>query len=113
MPLTVQELLENHYGTNMYGFRDPLGTTSIGTTATQIMRQNPNRFAFTVINLSTNTLYINTRSTVSSTDGIRVSASGGSAFFEWRLDGELPSREWFAIATGASSAIWVLTLVSI
>lgn len=113
MPLTVQELLENYYGTNLYGSRDPLDATSIGTTSAQILRQNPNRFAFTVINLSSNTVYINTTSTVSATNGIRVSAGGGSAFFEWRLDGELPSREWYAIATGASSSIWVLTLVSI
>lgn len=113
MALTVQELLTNFYGTNLYGSRDPLDATSIGTSAAQILKQNPNRFAFTVINLSGNTLYINTTSNVSSTDGIRVSASGGSAFFEWRLDGELPSREWYAVATGASSAIWVLTLVSI
>jgi len=113
MPLTVQELIENHYGTNMYGSRDPEGVTTLGTTAQRILKQNPNRFGFTVINLSSNTIYINTDSTVSSTNGIRIASTGGSVFFEWRLDGELPSREWFAIASGASSNLWVLTLVSI
>jgi len=103
MALTVQELIQEHYGTdNIFTLRNPEGIVTASTTAAQIVKNNPNRVAMIVVNLSDVPIYLNNSSTVSSTNGFRISSNGGSFFIEWRLDGAQPSREWWVVSSSGS-----------
>jgi len=72
-------------------------TLTVATTATQVLKNNPNRLAFILVNLSANVGYFAPVQTVSSSAGIRAAASGGSFAFIWNEDFDLVALEWFAI----------------
>jgi hypothetical protein len=106
MPLA--DLLLRQFGVKTEPVENPLGVTSIGTTAERILSNNPNRLAWIVINLSANIVYLALKSDVSSSKGIRLNANGGEASMIWSEDFQAVSYEVYAVASGASSAIYVL-----
>jgi len=83
---------------------------AVGTTAAEILKNNPDRVFFLVVNLSTNIVYVGLASDVSATKGIRLDANGGFVSFSVEEDGEAVAYQIFAIATGAASAIYVLEI---
>lgn len=89
----------------------PTSFTSVGTSSTQLMKQNPQRVSWVLVNLSANDMYIAPNEVVSSTTGILVSKSGGQASSMWKEDLVLPSLEWSIIATGSSSNYMLLEVV--
>jgi len=106
----LAEWIEKQYGVRTRLVENPL-VTSVGTSAVQIARNNPDRFAIIIVNLSTNIIYVAFDSEVSSTKGIRLGANGGSYTLLAEEDLELTAHEIWAIATAADSAIYVAEVV--
>lgn len=84
---------------------------SVGTAATQLAKNNPDRVGLVIVNLSTNIVYCAWNSAVSSSQGILLSASGGNFALNVRDDFTLPSRELSALAGGPGSNVYVLEIV--
>jgi hypothetical protein len=107
MSITLNQLLQGMFGINST-YQINKRTSTVGVTVESIMSNNPNRASFLIVNLSANNLYISPQNDVTATNGIYVAPGGGSAILQWDRDFELPSQEWFAIATGAASAVFIL-----
>jgi hypothetical protein len=89
-----------------------LTVSSIGTSAVQIMRQDPDRLGFVIINLSVSDIYIGSFRDVSATKGIKIPPSGGSAVALWDEDFETVGKEWFGVAGALSSALLITEYVA-
>ncbi len=63
-----------------------------------------------LLNLSSNTVFVGLENSVSATNGIRFGANGGSVSFNVTDDGMIQTRNMFAVADGAGSAVYVITL---
>jgi hypothetical protein len=85
--------------------------SSIGTTITEIARHNPRRLGLTIVNLSSNTLYVAPDNSVSSSRSILLPSNGGGLSLSADDDFILPMVNWFAVASGASSAVYVIEVV--
>jgi len=83
---------------------------SVGTTAAEVLRNNPDRVAWLVVNLSANVVYVGFSGDVSSSKGIRLDPNGGYTSMSVEEDGEAVAYPVFAVATGADSAIYVLEI---
>lgn len=89
---------------------EQVSSVQVGTTATVVLAGNGDRVVLGFINPSANNVFIWLDSTVSSTNGILLSANGGSATFTVRDDFSLPARAWYAIAIGGSVNISIIEL---
>ena len=108
MPL--QDILDKRFGVKTRPVEgDP--ATQVGTTAALLVRNNPNRLALLVVNLSANIIYLGLTQGVASTQGIRLTANGGSAAFTPESDFIAPSWAWWAVASGANSDVYVMEIV--
>jgi len=81
---------------------------TIGTTSEIIAQNNPGRTNLTIVNLSSNTLYVSPLNAASSTNGILLGSAGGSLALNYNDDLIQPALEWHAIASSGSSAVFVL-----
>jgi len=100
-------MLEALFGVRSYPRENPI-TATVGAAAERILANNPQRVSFQVANLSANALYIGLSNTVNATEGIYVAPNGGLISLIWDRDFELCSHEWWALAGGPASAIYVL-----
>lgn len=106
---SVAALLEARYGVRLLERENP-EVAAVGVAATLILRNHPGRVAFTIINLSANNIYIAPNPAVAATLGVFVAPGGGFVSVSMDEDFTLPTREWYAIAAGAGSAIYILSL---
>lgn len=84
---------------------------AVGVAAIPILLNHPDRVGLVIVNLSANVVYISPLDTVLATSGIRLDANGGMASMVWDEDFELVSHEWYGIATGAASAIFISEII--
>jgi hypothetical protein len=82
--------------------------SSVGTSATLILQNNPDRFHWLIINMSANTIYLAFDKDVSSTKGIILGGNGGYASMSADDDGESVCHEVWAVASGANSAVYAV-----
>ena len=80
----------------------------VGTASEVLAKNNPGRTNLTIVNLSSNTLYLSPLDTASSTNGILLGAAGGSLTLNYWDDLIQPTLEWHAIAAGSNSAVCVI-----
>ena len=85
-------------------------TVLIGTSVGTVIDSDPDRLGLLVMSLSSNVVYIGIENNVSATNGIRLSASGGSISFNVEDDGMILTRTIYGIATGAGSSVYILSL---
>ena len=85
-------------------------TATVGTTVSQVVGSDPDRLGLLILNISNNTVFIGIENNVSTTNGIRLGANGGSVAFNVTDDGMIQTRTMFGLATGAGSQIYVLSL---
>lgn len=104
--MTVVDIIEKLYGVKTYEVDNPL-TTSVLTTATQILHSDPGGLQITVVNLGTNDLYLWTDNGVSASKGIQLQANGGSYEIDFTRFMTLPAREWWAIAPAGTTTVSV------
>lgn len=108
MPL--DDLLMERFNVRTRAVENPK-ITSVGTTAKMCLANNPNRLGFIIINLSTNVVYASLEKDVSSTKGIRLDASGGYWAGIWDELFQATAWAWWVVASGATSAIYVLEII--
>lgn len=82
----------------------PLVTTSPAV----IIGNDPEAVEVLFVNLGLQAAFVALDGRVASTRGIYLSPSGGSAVFTVEEDGTLPAREWWAIASGGGTLLYVL-----
>jgi len=103
----VAQYVEKELGFLTRAIENPV-TNVVGTSAVEILRANPDRFQWLIVNLSANTIYVAFDKDVSSSKGILLEPNGGFASMHAREDGEAVTYPVWAIATGADSAIYVI-----
>lgn len=84
---------------------------AVGVAAIPVLLNHPDRLGFVMINLSANIVYISPLPTVLATAGIMLAANGGAVSMVWDEDFELVSHEWYGIATGAASAVFITEII--
>ena len=104
MAVDVYSLITERFGARAEVFEIPVGLDA-DTTAKQLLRQDPRRLSFTLVNLSANIVFVAPDSTVSATRGIRLTA-GSSVSVDFRNDLHLAALEWFVAADVDNSAIY-------
>tara|TARA_R110000824_G_scaffold20909_1_gene78419 strand:+ start:135 stop:500 length:366 start_codon:yes stop_codon:yes gene_type:complete len=103
---SVYELVEARLGIHL-DFAITNAKT-IGTSSEVIAKNNPGRTNLTIVNLSSNTLYLSPLDTASTTNGILLGSGGGALALNYWDDLIQPTLEWHAIASGSSSAVFVI-----
>jgi len=86
-------------------------TNTVGTTATEILRNNPDRIFWMVINTSVNKGYIGWDKDVSASRGIPISPSGGYVSASIEEDGELVIHPVWAINENAQGTYYIVEIV--
>jgi len=110
MPKSIHQLLSERFGIRVRTVLDPENVTSVGVTATQLVRADPNRLAFTIQNLDTvDSLYVAPDSRPSSTRGILVPPQG-AIVVAVDEDFALPAEEWFGVADAAGTPIFIMAV---
>lgn len=105
--MKVSDIITDKYGVKTNKKINPL-TSSLGTTAAMVLTNNPNRISFTIVNMSTNTVYLAFGPDVSTTNGILLLPNGGSLSVSMGEDFELSCSEVYGVASGATSSIYTL-----
>ncbi len=86
-------------------------TSDVDIAPKVVLRNDPGRLAALFINLSASDVYVGLGYDVSSTKGIRISASGGAWQLLWSEDFHLTGREWYGTAAANNSAVLVLEIL--
>ncbi len=83
-------------------------TSSVGTTVGQLLRNDPGRVAFLIVNLGGFNIFAvpQDAGAPSATKGILIQPNGGALVAKWDDDGEVTAWEWLAIAIGGASAVY-------
>lgn len=85
-------------------------TDTVQTTVTEILRNNPDRYGWLIVNLSANRGYIGFDREVSTTKGIPIEASGGVITSIWEEDGEAVTYAVFAINQVAAGTYYIVEM---
>ena len=110
MAKSLAMLIDEEFGAETEPRINPL-RSSIGTTALQLFAQNPNRVAFHLVNLSSNTMYVGPFADVSASKGYRVGPGGGTLISRYQIDWHLTGNEWYVVATASSSSLLSVEIV--
>lgn len=86
--------------------------TSVGITATQLMRPDSDRLGFVFVNLSINTMYLGWFADVSSSKGVRVGQGGGNAVAVWDEDFLVLGQDWYVVADAAASNLYLTEYIA-
>ena len=108
----LDELIRAEIGVDSTPSFNPL-VSAVGVTVVQILPNNPNRLAATIVNTSANTIVIKPSPDVSLTNGIVLAPSGDAITLNYKEDFHMVGMAWYAIASGAASSIMVQSLDAI
>lgn len=109
--MTTRDLLNKLYGVITTQLTDPIGVTSVTTSATRILDNDPGGLQVTVINTGANDMNLWVDGSVSATKGIRIAASGGSYEIDFTRFALMPTSEWWAIGIGGSTTVSVIRTI--
>ncbi|MBA7584774.1 hypothetical protein ES708_26734 [subsurface metagenome] len=110
--MNVDDLLEKQFGVKTTYNVNP-EVDLVAVKKTRILDGNPRRVSFVLINLGDVFITVSPTSDVSLTKGIYLVPHGGSLSMVWTEDFEMPTMEWYAIANGANSEIFVLEVLTL
>jgi hypothetical protein len=106
----VLEYLEKRFGAILDASER---TVTVGATPTLILRHDPGRFMWLIINLSSANGYIAFSTGVSSSFGMLLNASGGERVALADEDGPLPVKEVWGVSDSAGSTWYVVEVRAI
>lgn len=86
-------------------------TVVLSTTAKQIVKTNPDRVGLYITNNETINCRADESVAPTATEGFPLDAAGGAITLNTRDDGDLPSKEWFAIADSGTPTIRVKEII--
>ena len=81
------------------------------TLSNPLIEASADRVGLVFVNQGASDVFISTRNDVSTTQGTRLSAAGGSATLKVRDDFTLTARRWYAISGGAGNVVQVIELI--
>ena len=110
--MILQELLESQLGIKTDIRINPL-TSQIGREATQLLIPNPNRLAWTLINLGKRAAYVSFTPDVGEGKGIYVAPTGGVLSLLWNEDFSLVCFPVYAVATEDVADIYLVEVLAI
>jgi hypothetical protein len=102
---------QEEYGYLIHEVESFPGIPFQSTPATQILSNNGDRLGLVIVNPGTSVVYISLSSSVSSNNGIILTANGGALTTNVRQDLTLPSRAWYAISPAAPGQLYVLEII--
>ncbi len=105
--MSLSRFIEKQFGIRTRGITNPV-TTTVLTTKVEILKNNPDRLAYTVVNLTAYDVHVTFDREPTTTRGILISASGGSLTLTAIEDGELVGYELWGISTGTQSTIFTI-----
>lgn len=106
--MAASEYALKEFGFKTRAIENPV-TASVGETPAVILRQNPDRIGWLIINLhAANTLYLGYGPDVSSSKGIIVAAAGGVVTSKISEDGEAVGYEVWAKGSASGTTIYVI-----
>jgi len=103
----LSEFVEKEFGVKTNTKINPI-TDTVETSATQILKNNPDRLAAIIINLGINPIYVSPYADVSRFKGIRIGPNGGSLILNAKEDLELVGYEWWAVAETSSCKVFIM-----
>jgi len=106
----VHDIIERELAVKTMPVVNPV-TDTVQTTVTQILRNDPNRLLWLLINLSGFTFYFGFDREVSAARGIPVSPNGGFAQLTWREDSALVAYDVYAISPSGAAKIYLVAVV--
>lgn len=108
MPLTTtNDLISDLYGVTSFDVENPV-TDTVTNSSTEILPVDPSRIAFTIINMSSDIIYLSPSFDPSSDKGILLQSNGGFWSVNFKDDLTLVTRSIHAISSGTSSKIYVI-----
>lgn len=110
MITSTNDILTALYGVQTTVSENP-ETGVVGITPVKILPNNPKRLGLYICNMSANVVYISPNNDVSNTKGVYLAPNGGSVTFKYIDDLSLVTRDFYAVASGAASSIYVLETV--
>jgi len=110
--MALKDVLERMYGVKTDMVVNPLAA-QIETTPTPLLLNNPNRLAWTLINLGANHVMLAFTADVSLTKGIYVAQTGGIMGLLFSEDFELVTYPVWGIADTAAAGIYLVEVVEL
>jgi hypothetical protein len=110
--MKLVEVLENMYGVRTDMRVNPI-TDTIATSATQLLRNNPNRLAWTLINLGSEAVYLSFTPDVGTTKGIYVASGGGTMGLLFSEDFELVTYPVYGIGAAGGDKIYLVEVIAL
>lgn len=109
--MDLQGLIESQFGVKTSYDINPI-TGSVLVTVTKVLNIDPNRLAFIVMNMGANDVYLSPSNTVAVGNGILLQPGGGGVALVWDEDFNMVGLDWYAIADGGTSNVYVMPIVS-
>jgi len=106
----LDDFLSRKYGIKHSKVVENPMITTIGITAGQVFRRDPNRLMWLFVNMSANTIYLAFAGDVSTEKGI-ILTNGDFTIIELEKDGALVFSEVWIVASAAPSAIYSLEVL--
>ena len=109
--MNLHELIESNFGVKTSYDINPITGTAL-TTITKVLNINPNRLGFTIMNMGANDVYVSPSNAVAVGSGILLQPNGGGMSMLWNEDFNKVGYDWYAIADGANTDIYIEEVVS-
>ena len=107
----LDDVLTKLFATKTRAVENPVIANTGGAVAVLLLRNNPDRLAFTVVNLSVNAMYIGLTDGVSAVNGIFIGANGGTVVLSYEDDFQMVGWAWWIISPAGASAVFSLEVV--
>ena len=104
----LNEFVERKFGVSTRAIQDPVTVLCPFAASATILRNNPDRLGYIVVNLGTTAMYVAWDSTVSATHGVYVAPNGGSFSLIADEDGDLVGWELFGISITSDNDIFIV-----
>lgn len=105
--MALHRYVEKKFGmaTRAYAITDPV---SCLTTLTQILKNNPDRLGYLIVNLGATAMYVAWDREVGADHGVYIAPGGGSFALTADEDGELVGYELYGIAITSANDIFTM-----
>jgi hypothetical protein len=108
----LKEVIDRLYGVKTDMRINPVAA-QVGATPTALLLNNPNRLAWTIINLGSEAIYIAFTPDVAATKGIYVASGGGTMGLIFSEDFELVTYPIWAVGAVGSDDVYLIEVTEI